>query len=238
MLIAVSIFAVTVVVTAGIFGSSSNMQVSTKASINNVEFSQQINNNIFNDLKSATGWYKIEAMAGGLSGGSSASSDIYQVKGFAIFSYQSSSGTPAIQSSFDPSGGGNLVIGAKDNSIGEDYIIYYFETATKKLYGRTIAGSPCKMLKSDTSDCGVNKIIPESMSDKYLLKNTGSVIDSLSFNGTNYLAILGRPVVNPQHPFLETDLKVKAEGLLGGGSSSVLETKNAISSRNFQERPQ
>lgn len=236
MLIAVSIFAVTVVVTASIFGSSSNMQVSTKATVNNVEYSQLINNNIFNDLKSATGWYKVVPK------NSSGLTEAFQIKGLASFEYNQSTNKLNLNATETS---GNLVIGAKDNGDQtKDYIIYYFDGG--KLYGNTVKESECKFLASDSSasapgmDCNIFSIIYNLTStNDHEIRSDGSQIQSLVFTGTNYLVAVNQvDEIKRQQPFIEIDLVVKSSDLFGGGSSNVLETKNAISSRNFQERPQ
>lgn len=226
MLIATTIFAVVVVLAAGLFGSSSRLQVSTKASVNNTEYASLINNSIFNDLKSANGWYKVNAKYQSLP-----ASD-HMIKGFAIYSYASTSiklisGTET----------GNLVIGAVDKVANNDYIMYYYDdkklyNSDSKLYsGIVTLPKDCTVSTTVGSACGIQKMLGIIKSKP--IESDGSTIQNLKFTGVNYISDneSGR-----LQPLLQIELTVMSPGPFGGGDN-VLETKSAVSSRNYTEEP-
>jgi prepilin-type N-terminal cleavage/methylation domain-containing protein len=229
MLVASTIFAIVVVISAGVFGSSAKMQVNTQSSIHNQELSSQINNKIFDDLKSATGWGKIKALVNGAT-----INQVVKVKGIAFLQLTTTSNLKISGSISDGSNLAdiqNLIIAFSGPETSTTTTIFYFKGP--HLYRKILAPidfSTAPPISDNQLFSGSDLINPDNE-----LKTDSSTIRSVSISGQNYLsnpdpALMLSPL-NKVQPLINLDLVVADDK----SDNITLETKTSFSSRNYIE---
>jgi len=228
MLVASTIFAIVVVISAGVFGSSAKMQVNTQSSVHNQELASLINNRIFDDLKSATGWGKINATLD-----SRSAKDNYKIKGIAFLQLGASINiNTSVTESDAADGDQNIIIGFSGPETATTTTIFYYDSEDKKIFKKVVG--PIDFTTAPAIDATVLR------SNSYLgnldgaeIKTDSSIIQELKVSGHNYISDPGlnrglTPKNNVQ-PLINLDLVVADSRQ----NNIRLETKTSFSSRNY-----
>lgn len=229
MLIASTIFAIVVVLSAGVFSSGAKMQQNTKSSINNKELAAAINNKIFDDLKSSNSW---GAVRSSLDNGSLVST--YKIKGIAFMRKLTSLKLYTSIDESHPTVNPDLIIGFSGSGSATKVIIYYFKGSHIYRYDalpeRDFLNNPLR-----SSD------LPTSITDgQYEIKTDLSQIESFQVSGQNYVSKPSDPLnpINQVQPLINLDLTVVELNRIGDVGNLRLETVTSFSSRNYLDQPQ
>lgn len=232
LLIASTIFAIAVVISVGVFGSGANMQANTKASIGNQEFSSVVNDKIFDDLKSATSWGKVQAIYD-----TDGVNKNYKIKGIAFM--QLSAGNIRFLKSVDEStGSANLIIGFRGAQNATIPIVYYFESGKifrKELVAKDYTNSATVIKVADFA--GINDPANQLKTDNTKIKKftiSGQNYISQPSDGTSEFDQVFSPI-NRYQPLINLDLTVVNQTPAGVEGNSYFETLQSISSRNYLE---
>lgn len=228
MLIATSIFAVVILATSTIFGSSSRLQVSTKSAIANKQYATQITDRIFNDLKSCNGWGKVFAKKDSHAEGH------YKIKGFGFFHYGIGNIDifPYIKDT--ESSDADLIIGFDSSKV----YYYYFNSDHQVQIASENYNFPSEITGSQI------KAALEGLSSTTLTPS-GSKIDSFKITGRNYMSS-GKedPKVEDltdtsgrYQPFMTLDLTFVEIDRFGNPLNNKFQVRTSISSRNYLEEP-
>lgn len=231
MLVASTIFAIVVVISAGVFGSSAKMQVNTQSSIHNQELAALINNRIFDDLKSSTGWGKV---VGVVDNGNTQKT--YKVKGIAFFKLTAIPNMiipiiiPTTVSEADAvAGAQNVIIGFSGPETATTATIFYYNSG--KVYKKVV--NPVASLAITAADLWTDPYLGDLSGAE--IKTDSSTIQEFKLSGKNYISDPdpSRALIpkNNVQPLINLDLVVADKRQ----DNILFETKTSFSSRNYIE---
>ena len=229
LLIAASIFAIVIVVAAGIFSSSSKNLVATRSIIRNQQLVNSTTEKMFDDLKSCTSWGQISAKTT-----TAGTNQVFRIKGIAYLSYQNNQFLFQEQVTE-----ANMIVGFYPQGDKTLLLLYYFNNGQLYRQQDTATDFSSKIFDASYVQDPANDI---TSSNKQFVM-TGSKFDKFSITGNNYISTNNytsgnAPTSSPTNsPIITLDIKVSDENTIGGFPSNSVEVKLAVASRNYLEEP-